>query len=262
MPFAGDRPDPAVCERIVERSAEIGFEVFTFGGGDPTLYGFLPDLVASAKRCGLFVHVDTNGIGLQCTQTTVSLLTQGIDLLGLPLDGPRAEIHDRMRSTSSHFDLILDRLTWLEPFMHKVKINSFVSKCNVDAIPDMVPLIARVKPSRWSLYQYWPLSHGKRAMPRHVISNEEFATVMGKIPVVIDRTHVEVNPLPIRRLTYPFVSHDGAIYIHDEMDESKYKTLGSIFDPAVITELFAKCGTERTEAKSRYASARFGLDAG
>lgn len=253
VPFTGDRPDPAVCKRIIERSAEIGFEVFTFGGGDPMLYEFLPELIVSAKKCRLFVHVDTNGIGLQCTQATVSLLTQGIDLLGLPLDGPRAEIHDRMRSAPSHFELVLDRLTWLRPFMHKVKINTFVSRCNVNAIQDMVPLIARLKPSRWSLYQYWPLSLGKRAMARHVISDEQFSTVMGSLPAVIDRVRVEVNPLPIRRLTYPFVSHDGTIYIHDETDESSYKTLGPIFDRAVITELFAKCGTERQEAKSRYA---------
>jgi MoaA/NifB/PqqE/SkfB family radical SAM enzyme len=254
VPFAGDRPDPAVCKRIIERSAEIGFEVFTFGGGDPMLYEFLPELIASAKKRGLFVHVDTNGIGLQCTQATVSLLNQGIDLLGLPLDGPRAEIHDRMRSTQSHFELALDRLTWLRPFMCKVKINTFVSKFNVNAIPEMVPLIARLGPSRWSLYQYWPLSHGKTAMTRHVILDEQFSTIMGRLPTVIDRVRVEVNPLPVRRLTYPFVSHDGMIYIHDEMDESSYKMLGPIFDDAVIAELFAKCGMEREEAKSRYAS--------
>jgi MoaA/NifB/PqqE/SkfB family radical SAM enzyme len=252
VPFAGERPDLAVCKRIIERSAAIGFKVFTFGGGDPMLYEFLPELIASAKNCGLFVHVDTNGIGLQHTDATVSLLTQGIDLLGLPLDGPTADVHNRMRSTESHFDVALDRLSWLRPFMAKVKINTFVSKCNVDTIPEMLPLIARFGPSRWSLYQYWPLSHGKTAMTRHVITDEQFSTMIGKLPPVIDGVRIEVNPLSVRRLTYPFVSHDGTIYIHDETDDSSYKMLGPIFDDVVITELFAKCGTEREEAKSRY----------
>jgi MoaA/NifB/PqqE/SkfB family radical SAM enzyme len=256
VPFAGDRPDPAVCKRIIQRSAEIGFEVFTFGGGDPLLYEFLPDLIASARRRSLFVHVDTNGIGLQCTDATVSLLTDGIDLLGLPLDGPRSDIHDRMRSTISHFELVLDRLAWLRPFMSMVKINTFVSKCNANTIPEMVPLIARLGPSRWSLYQYWPLSHGKAAMPRHIISDEQFSTTTGRLPATIDRVRVEINPVPVRRLTYPFVSHDGTVYKHDQRDESSYEILGPIFDDAVITELFARCGTEREEAKSRYASPR------
>src|ERR1700728_318992 len=76
VPFAGERPAADLCKRIIERSAAIGFKVFTFGGGDPMLYEFLPELIVSAKNCGLFVHVDTNGIGLQCTQATVSLLTE------------------------------------------------------------------------------------------------------------------------------------------------------------------------------------------
>ena len=254
VPFAGERPDPAVCKRIIERSAAIGFEVFTFGGGDPFLYQFLPELIALAKNRGLFVHVDTNGIGLQCTQATISLLTEGIDLLGLPLDGPRADIHDRMRSSESHFGLALDRLSWLRPFMAKIKINTFVSKGNIYTIPEMVPLIARLGPSRWSLYQYWPLSHGKTAMTRHLISDEQFSSMTEKLPAIIDGVRVEVNSLSVRRLTYPFVSHDGTIYIHDETDYSSYRILGPIFDDEVITELFARCGTEREESKSRYAS--------
>jgi len=256
VPFAGERPDPVVCKRIIERSAQIGFEVFTFGGGDPLLYDFLPDLLASASRCGLFVHVDTNGIGLQCTDATVSLLTNQIDLLGLPLDGPRSDIHDRMRSTTSHFELVVDRLTWLRPFMPKVKINTFVSKCNANTIQEMVPLIARLGPSRWSLYQYWPLSQGKAAIAQHVISDEEFSTTTGKLPAIIDGVRVEVNPIPARRLTYPFVSHDGTVYIHNQKDESSYKILGPIFEDGVIRELLVECGTERQEAKSRYVSIR------
>lgn len=260
VPFAGERPDPVVCERIIERSAEIGFEVFTFGGGDPLLYGFLPDLLSSASRRGLFVHVDTNGIGLQCTDATVSLLTDAIDLLGLPLDGPRSDIHDRMRSSFSHFELVVDRLTWLRPFMSKVKINTFVSKCNADTIQEMVPLIARLGPSRWSLYQYWPLSQGKAAIARHVISDEQFSRTTEKLPAIIDGVRVEVNPIPARRLTYPFVSHDGTVYIHDQRDESSYEILGPIFEEAVITELLAKCVTEREEALSRYVSRRSGQE--
>jgi MoaA/NifB/PqqE/SkfB family radical SAM enzyme len=182
------------------------------------------------------------------------LLTEGIDLLGLPLDGPRADIHNRMRSTESHFGVALDRLLWLRPFMAKIKINTFVSKFNVDTIPEMVPLIARLGPSRWSLYQYWPLSHGKTAITRHSISDEQFSTMIEKLPATIDGVLIEVNPLSVRRLTYPFVSHDGTIYIHDETDDSSYRMLGPIFDDNVITELFARCGVEREESKSRYAS--------
>jgi MoaA/NifB/PqqE/SkfB family radical SAM enzyme len=254
VPFMGELPDADICLRIVERSAQIGFRVITLAGGDPLLYSFLPQLIESAKKCGLLVHLDTNGIGLRCTDETVSQVIEPVDLLGLPLDGPRAEIHNRMRSTQSHFELVLDRLDWLAPFMHKVKINTFVSIKNADAIAEMVPLVKTYGPSRWSLYQYWPLSLGGIAFGQHFISNDQFSGVVDEIPALIGPVRVEVNPLPLRRLTYPFVSHEGFVYLHHQTDQSNYESLGPIFDDAVVAELFERCGTERENAISRYLS--------
>ena len=252
VPFMGEGPDPDICNRIIERSAQLGFKIITLAGGDPMLYSFLPELIESAKKCGLFVHVDTNGIGLQCTDKTASLMGERIDLLGLPLDGPRAEIHNQMRSARSHFELVLDRLIWLAPFAHKIKINTFVSSRNANTILEMTPLIESCNPSRWSLYQYWPLSLGRIAAGEHSISNERFLEIVERLPALVGRAQVEINSLPLRRLTYPFVSHEGTIYAHNQNDQSAYESLGPIFDDAVMAELFARCGAERENAASRY----------
>jgi MoaA/NifB/PqqE/SkfB family radical SAM enzyme len=206
-----------------------------------------------AKEMGLFVHVDTNGIALRQTNDTETLLAEDIDLLGLPLDGPGAEIHNRMRSTQAHFELVLDRLIWIAPYMHKVKINTFVSSRNANAVVDMMPLITSHSPSRWSIYQYWPLSLGKVAANQHSMSSEWFLKVVAALPAMIDGTRVEVNPLPLRRLTYPFVSHEGIVYLHHQTDQSEYEFLGSIFDDSVISALFSKSGGERVNAVSRYS---------
>jgi MoaA/NifB/PqqE/SkfB family radical SAM enzyme len=252
VPFEGRAPELELCRRIITRIAELGFKVLTLGGGDPMMYPFLFELVASAKKSGLFVHVDTNGISLQCTDAVAEFISTGIDLLGLPLDGPRPEIHNQMRSTRSHFELIVNRLSWLSPYIHKVKINTFVSKCNVEEIPEMVPLINRFAPSRWSLYQYWPLSLGQRATTQHLISDAQFAEMTERLEAIADHIRVEINALPSRKLTYPFVSHEGLVYVHDDVDQSKYKSLGQIFDDRVMSSIFASCGSERENAESRY----------
>jgi MoaA/NifB/PqqE/SkfB family radical SAM enzyme len=249
----GRPPDAVTCKRIVERSAQIGFKVITFGGGDPMLYSFLPDLIEAAKYCGLFVHVDTNAIGLQCTPETAKLLVSGIDLLGLPLDGPRPEIHNQIRSASSHFELVLGRLKWLAPFRHKTKINTLVSKFNARSISEMVSLIKDLSPARWSLYQYWPLSFGKNVANKHLISAQEFSHCMDALPALIDEVRVEANPIPLRRLTYPFVAQDGTVYLHHISDPSAYEFLGPIFNDEVVAEMFRRCGPERENALSRYA---------
>jgi MoaA/NifB/PqqE/SkfB family radical SAM enzyme len=251
VPFTGSQPNANTCRRIVERAAQVGFKVITFGGGDPLAYQFMPDLIRAAHQCRLFVHLDTNGIGLRCSPETSDLMDQ-IGLLGLPLDGPRAEVHDQMRSARSHFELVISKLEWLRDFKSKIKINTLVSRKNAHTLAEMASFVAAYGPSRWSVYQYWPLSLGKAVFKEHSISEDHFLRSVRPIAALVNSVRLEINPLPSRRLTYPFVSHDGGVYLHDEKDQSAYTSVGSIFDDGVIARVFAHCNAERENAVSRY----------
>jgi MoaA/NifB/PqqE/SkfB family radical SAM enzyme len=253
VPFGGPRPDPGYCWRIVERVAEIGFQVITFGGGDPMMYPFLPDIVSAAKSRGLFVHIDTNGIGLRCSAKSMRFLESQVDLIGLPLDGPDAATHNRMRSSPAHFDLLMAKLEWLSAIANKMKINTIVTAENGRAVIDMLTLVGQIAPARWSLYQYWPLSTGALVTVQHRISDGDFAEATRGLPQRIGTTCVEVNPLPVRRLTYPFVSQDGSVYVHSGSDLTAYDPLGSIFDDGTVASIMERCGPEREGATSRYS---------
>jgi molybdenum cofactor biosynthesis enzyme MoaA len=225
--------------------------VLTIGGGEPFLYPFLPDMVRAAKQAGLFVHVDTNAIALRQTPATASLIEEAINLLGLPLDGPNSRIHGMMRSSPGHFDVLMKRLSWLEPYLGKIKINTIVTASNVAALPELGQLVDRLGPVRWSLYQYWPLSLGAKAHLLHSIDQQSFMSAVDALGS-LEHVHVEANPLPSRRLTYPFVSHEGVLYIHSLSSLGDYERLGSLFDDAVVSEMFSRCGPERGEAQERY----------
>lgn len=254
IPFVRGPPEPSICRRVVARVAELGFQVITIAGGDPLSYDFLPALITGAKRDGLKVHVDTNGIGTRRANITLAQIADQVDLLGLPLDGPSAEIHDRMRSARLHFALVMTLLTQLATSMERVKINTIVSALNAAEVSKMVDLIGGISPSRWSLYQYWPLSLGKRVASEHSISTERFMLVAGGIAAAMGNVLLESNPLPSRRLTYPFVSHDGIAYVHDKADFSAYQVVGSIFEDTTARTLLRTCGPERAAAGTRYVS--------
>jgi MoaA/NifB/PqqE/SkfB family radical SAM enzyme len=253
IPFGGSQPTPDLCRCIVERIADIGFEVVTFGGGDPMMYSFMPELISVAKARGLFVHVDTNGIGLRCNDTTMRLLSSQIDLIGFPLDGPDASTHNNMRSSAAHFDLLLSKLKWALPLARSIKINTLVTAQNANVVAKMGELIREIAPARWSLYQYWPLSNGALSAARHRISDQNFYLATKSLPTQIGPTYVELNPLSARRLTYPFVSQDGTVYCHDLRNLDAYEGLGSVFDDAAMLEVMKRCGSERPEATARYS---------
>lgn len=229
-----------------------GVSIVTIGGGDPTVYPFWGEIAREAKLGGVFVHLDTNGIGLRADESTRLVLNEFVDLLGLPLDGPNADVHFSMRGRSGHFEATLDKLRWVAASGVKTKINTIVSRCNLKSMPCMLELISKLSPTRWSIYEYWPLVDGGKSRMAHQLNEGEFAQLFTIIPAAIGSTQIEINPRLSRRLTYPIVSHDGEVYVHSRTDESRFDKLGSIFTSGTLERGFALCVGDRESAALRY----------
>ena len=97
-------PVAAVCQTIVDASA-LGYEVVSWSGGEPLLYGGLTQALACAKQAGLRTTITTNGYFL--TASRVAKLSQTVDLIALSLDGP-PELHNRMRGSARAFDKVVN----------------------------------------------------------------------------------------------------------------------------------------------------------
>src|SRR5262249_54830212 len=146
---------------VVRRCYELGAKVITFGGGDPFKFAPIERIVELAHSLGLEIQIDTNAISL--TPRHYPLLTDYVSLLGLPLDGPAASIHDSIRSAPGHFEMIQRHLAALQDRSLSIKINTVVTALNSAEVPMIAPLLNEY-PSvqRWSLYQFWPLERGRR----------------------------------------------------------------------------------------------------
>jgi len=184
----------------------------------------------------------------------MKLLFDAVDLLGLPLDGPSAMVHDEMRSSPGHFELMQRRFRWLQGFRERLKINTILSARNIGFIDRLADLVQTIAPARWSIYQYWPLGPAARAVASHRLSGDKFLAATDRIlsDVKMDCTAVEINREDDRRLTYPIVHHDGTIYVHSLNPSDDFRSLGSIFDDAAVIGLFASCHGERARAATRY----------
>jgi sulfatase maturation enzyme AslB (radical SAM superfamily) len=254
IPFIGGTVDEHVCEAIAQRVAQLGFRVITVGGGDPLIYSWAPELIRMLKDLQLFVHLDTNAIRLLPNEKNKTMVTDHIDLLGLPLDGPTAAIHNRMRDSKGHFQILMRRFSWLSKLGTPIKINTVVSLINYKYLSEMARLIAQFQPIRWSLYQYMPLSLDASARAGYHLTVEQFTTATRPLQALVPDIRVEINDAGTRRLTYPFVDHTGRLYTHDEVDTTRYLDIGSIFDEAAASKAIAMCTEERASAQERYVS--------
>lgn len=255
VPFGAPAADEKVVNSIVVRVAELGFGSITIGGGDPFQHGFLKNTLQVAKAHGLFVHVDTHGIALRESHENWHLVDSKIDLLGLPMDGPTAAVHDTMRGYEGHYGLVERRLKWLGALRSKVKLNTVVSRTNANQLVALANRVALIRPSRWSIYQYWDLGPAAGVSEKHSLDDLDFQLAAEQVRDIIRGGPVvlEVNARESRRDTYPIIRHDGSVSVHSASPKNDFVCLGSIFSDDILKTIYDSCGSERVAASSRYA---------
>lgn len=202
----------------------------------------------------MYIHIDTNGRLQNRSEREFSIIRDKVDLIGLPIDGPTALIHDEMRSNKGHFDIILKDIRWLNPLINKIKINTLISKKNVKTLSDLSHFIRTISPRRWSIYQYMPIGPGARVAQKHLLSSLNFKEAT--TPIINQFLNsdivVEINDSESRKRTYPIVDHNGFVYIHDRSINDNLKNIGSLFDNKIMGKICKHCGNDRETAVSRY----------
>ena len=255
IPFGNIRAEASMLMRIIEEVSIHGFKTVTIGGGDPFQYGFIGDLLKKAKEKSLFVHVDTNANCLVKSKQTFSLIRDYVDLIGLPLDGATAHIHDGMRSKDGHFNLVMRCIEWLGPLQNRLKINTMISKRNIQQMFDLCLLINKLAPIRWSIYQFMPIGPATLVSDDYSIGDSHFRAISESLTcsfITNKQIAVEISDCHSRKCTYPIIHHDGSVYVHSDLSLDGLLQIGNIFDNGIRAKIIKNCKQERSTARSRY----------
>ncbi|MHB9106076.1 MAG: radical SAM protein [Armatimonadota bacterium] len=114
--------------RLIDDLTRLGARHIDFTGGEPTLYADLPQLLAHARQKGIVTSVTSNGI---LFHRRAAEFHGQLDSLGFSLNGPNAEIHDRMQGVASFHHVVnsIDRAlaTNLPVHAHYTATNDSVS---------------------------------------------------------------------------------------------------------------------------------------
>lgn len=147
-------------------------DLAVFAGGEPLLYPDLKDFLKIAKSRGLRTKIHTNGVLL----SNVDFLDL-IDILNLPLDGPR-EVHDAMRS-NGHFDIVMDAFKSLNK---QFTITTVLTKKNIGYIDELVEIVnklaERIDIINWKIFKFKPKGRGLKHKDEFKISDEDFLSAV------------------------------------------------------------------------------------
>jgi MoaA/NifB/PqqE/SkfB family radical SAM enzyme len=129
---------------VIDQLADYGILKANFTGGEPLLRSDAPRLMAHAHRRGIRnLHVNTNAVLLD-ERRLGAVLDAGVRSFNISVDGPNAEVHERVRGVAGSFAKTLANLERVfeerDRLGLRVRMNFTVMRSNIDDLPAMMRL--------------------------------------------------------------------------------------------------------------------------
>lgn len=152
----GELDVATLVDRLTTLRAE-GYEVVSFSGGEPLMYGGFDEAVDEARGLGFRVNAISNGLLL--TPKRVERLASRVSVLGLSVDGAPSR-HDRMRGLDGAFAKLRARLELLREHDVPFGLSHCVTRESIEDLPWLLDYAAE---QGARLLQLHPLTLAGRA---------------------------------------------------------------------------------------------------
>jgi len=134
-----DRLSVGNIRKAVNILADQGVVFVNFGGGEPLVYPGLHSAASYASGCGLKVSMNSNGYLLDAREAQ-RITESGFTSVGISIDSPESQTHDRLRNMPGSFDKAVAALDHLGDVNIRCTVSCVINKLNRDSWRDMIEL--------------------------------------------------------------------------------------------------------------------------
>lgn len=195
-----DRPemDTARAKELISEIAALGTSGISFYGGEPLLRNDLVELVAWAGSLGLTIHLTTNGY-LMTRGLAEDLISAGVNLFTISLDGATAEVNDRQRGVAGAFQRAVEAIGHIRAAREKLKLDtrlavaSTLTPDNLGELDDLIALVRRLGVDSYTVFEAQTLatlpnqfSSGEMSQLRRI--NDALRGYKSRFPDFIDNS--------------------------------------------------------------------------
>lgn len=173
---------------VVHQLADLGCELISLSGGEPTLRSDWEEIARTASRRGIVVNMVTNGTTMTA-ELARRMASAGLANVGVSLDGPEA-VHDNIRGTGS-FRRVLSALGYLAAAGLPTAVLTHLDRSNAALLEVIHDLAAGFGASTWRLQLGKPM--GRLAEDRRrLIRPHDLLAIMPRLMRLRRRSPIEV----------------------------------------------------------------------
>jgi MoaA/NifB/PqqE/SkfB family radical SAM enzyme len=203
------------ASKVAEKLVAAGVEELVISGGDPLEWEHILEFVDHAHSCGLRVAIDTVGYSLGAE--TAQALSEKISYLGLPVDGSgQEEIAAFRKGKNDLFVRIQHALELCGEYGIPVKVNTTVTKNNIDDLENIAQLLCKYQPVKsWSIFQWWDLRSNAAVREQMQVDKSLFLERTSKLGQDYPQLGIWSQRTEDRARTHFFISANGEVYTFD-----------------------------------------------
>jgi pyrroloquinoline quinone biosynthesis protein E len=202
----GDELATADWIRVLEQAAELGVLQVGFSGGEPLLHPGLMELVAAARRVGLYSNLITSAVGLNAAMIA-GLIAAGLDTVQISFQSDTEGPADAIAGTRAHEKKIA-AATAVRAAGLPWSANVVLHRGNIDRIGEMIALAENLGAIRIELantqFYGWAFANKKELLPTRAqveradaIARRESERLRGRMQVIyVLPDYYEKRPKP------------------------------------------------------------------
>ncbi len=134
-------------------------------GGDPLKRADLYELIDEARRLGIAVSITPSATADLTYEVMAKLQAQGVESLGLSLDGATATSHEAVRGVEGCFDWTMRAAENAGKLGIPIQINTLVAQETEADLPAIYELLHSFPVMRWSMFYLIAVGRGKLLQP-------------------------------------------------------------------------------------------------